>query len=121
MHYLRDWVAPLRELRRVLRDAGVVVFSTHHPMADMDLSTSGDYFATELLHDRWTKAEKTFEVSFWRRPLSAMFKAIAEAGFRVDSLAEPRPLDECRDRFPDDWKRLTTEPQFLFFRLVPAS
>jgi SAM-dependent methyltransferase len=120
LHYLEDWVAPLRELRRVMRDTGTLVFSTHHPTADMELSVSGDYFATELLHDRWTKGEQTFEVTFWRRPLSAMLDAIAEAGFRVDRLTEPQPLEECRERFPEDWKRLTTEPWFLFFRVSPS-
>ena len=113
LHYLEDWVAPLKELRRVLRDTGTLVFSTNHPTADMEISKSGDYFATELLHDRWTKGDRTFDVSFWRRPLTAMFEAIAEAGFRVDRLTEPRPLEECRDRFPEEWKRLTTEPWFV--------
>jgi SAM-dependent methyltransferase len=119
LHYLEDWVVPLKELRRVLRDSGTLVFSTHHPTADMEISRSGDYFATELLHDRWMKGDSTFDVSFWRRPLTAMFDAIAEAGFRVDRVTEPQPLEECRDRFPEAWRRLTTEPWFLFFRLTP--
>jgi hypothetical protein len=96
-----------------------LVFSTHHPASDVQLSTSGDYFATELIHDRWTKGGKDFDVSFWRRPLTAMFAAIAEAGFRVDCLSEPAPLDECRERFPEAWERLSTQPHFLFFRLTP--
>jgi SAM-dependent methyltransferase len=41
LHYLRDWVAPLRELRRVLRPGGAVVFSTHHPASDVELSAPG--------------------------------------------------------------------------------
>ena len=52
LHYLRDWVAPLRELRRVLRPDGTLVFSTHHPASDVHLAASGSYFATELIHDR---------------------------------------------------------------------
>jgi SAM-dependent methyltransferase len=42
MHYLRDWVPTLRELRRVLRPDGVFVLSTHHPAVDAELSDSGD-------------------------------------------------------------------------------
>lgn len=119
LHYLRDWVAPLRELHRVLRRDGVLVFSTHHPAMDVRLAESGNYFATELIDDRWSKGGRSFAVKFWRRPLTDMFAAIREAGFWVDQVSEPRPLDECRERFPEDWERLTTRPQFLFFRLTP--
>lgn len=119
LHYLRDWVAPLRELRRVLRPDGTLVFSTHHPALDLRLAASGNYFATELIHDRFTKAGKSYEVRFWRRPLSEMFSAFAQAGLRVERLSEPQPLPECRERFPEAWERLTTQPNFLFFRLTP--
>jgi ubiquinone/menaquinone biosynthesis C-methylase UbiE len=49
LHYLRDWIGPLRELRRVLRPGGALVMSTHHPASDVKLSVSGKYFETELL------------------------------------------------------------------------
>jgi SAM-dependent methyltransferase len=120
MHYLRDWVPTLRELRRVLRPDGVVVLSTHHPAMDVELADSGDYFATELLTDRWLVGGREHEVRFWHRPLSRMFAEIAEAGFRVESLSEPQPLPEMRERFPEAWARLTTKPHFLFLRLVPV-
>lgn len=119
IHYLHDWVPPLTELRRVLRRDGALVLSTHHPARDIELSTTGNYLATELMTDRWEKGGKTFDVRFWRRPLSAMFAAFDEAGFDVRKLTEPLPLPECRERFPDKWKRLSTEPNFLFFRLSP--
>lgn len=117
IHYLHDWIPPLGELRRVLRPKGVLVLSSHHPARDIELSTTGNYLATDLLTDRWEKGGKEFVVRFWRRPLGAMFAAFDEAGFDVRKLAEPHPLPECRERFPDKWKRLSTEPNFLFFRL----
>jgi len=100
-----------------LKPGGVVVFSTHHPSWDVLRSDSADYFATELIRDYWSKGGRDYEVRFWRRPLTAMFSAIAEAGFRVDNLVEPQPRAECRERFPDAWQQITTQPTFLFFRL----
>jgi SAM-dependent methyltransferase len=118
MHYLRDWAPALRELRRVLRPEAVLVLSTHHPAMDAELAESGDYFATELLRDVWTVGGREHEVRFWHRPLSRMFREIADGGFRVDALSEPRPLPEVRERFPDAWERLSKNPHFLFLRLI---
>jgi SAM-dependent methyltransferase len=121
LHYLEDWLEPLRELRRVLRAAGTLVLSTHHPSWDVTLSDSGDYFATELIQDCWERGGRPFEVTYWRRPLTAMVAAMRSAGFRIDTIEEPFPLEECRERFPEDWQKLTTRPAFLFFRLVASS
>lgn len=120
IHYLHDWVAPLRELRRVLRRDGALVLSTHHPAQDVALSRDGNYFATEHLHDRWSLGTTTFDVQFWRRPLTAMFSAFAAAGLSVDVVQEPMPVDECRQLHPDAWAALTTKPAFIFFRLKPG-
>jgi SAM-dependent methyltransferase len=120
MHYLRDWVPTLHELRRVLRPDGAFVLSTHHPVADAELAGIGNYFAVELLHDRWTLGERQHDVRFWHRPLSAMFREIRAGGFRIDELVEPQPLPQVRERFPYDWERLTTKPHFLILRLIPT-
>lgn len=121
MHYLHDWCEPLRELRRVLHPRGSLVFSTHHPAMDLALSESGNYFDIELITDTWDLAGDAHEVRFWRRPLSDMFAAFQTAGLRVVAFREPQPLEECRDRFPEAWTALTTQPRFAFFALSPAT
>lgn len=120
LHYLHDWVGPLRELRRVLKPDGELILSTHHPASDIELSATGSYFDTELVHERWNLDGKTFEVHFWRRPMSAMFSAFYQAGFSVHAFLEPQPLPECRTKFPQAWQALTTKPSFAFFRLRPT-
>lgn len=121
MHYLHNWVEPLRELRRVLQPAGQLIVSTHHPTNELNLPVSSNYFATELIRERWNLSGKEFDVHFWRRPLSAMFAAFESAGFGVRSFLEPMPLPECREQFPDAWEELTTRPAFAFFKLVPLA
>jgi SAM-dependent methyltransferase len=118
LHYLADWAAPLREFHRILAPNGAVVFSTHHPAMDWQLHSRADYFAVKQVTETWTKDGQPFDVTFWRRPLTAMTAAIAEAGFVIDRLVEPAAVPELRHRDPDDYQRLLTSPVFLFFRLA---
>jgi len=119
MHYLVDWVPTLREFRRVLAPGGRVVLSTHHPGEDWHWFERPNYFAIEQVVDRFPIGDETTEVRFYRRPLSAVFAAIREGGFQVDELAEPVPLPECAERFPEVYASLTTTPRFLYLRLLP--
>jgi ubiquinone/menaquinone biosynthesis C-methylase UbiE len=120
LHYVRSWEEPLLEFRRVLKPDGAVVFSTHHPAMDWQLHSPDDYFACKQVTETWSKRSREFDVTFWRRPLTAMAEAIASAGFLIDRLIEPMPSPELRDRDRDAYELLCTRPQFLFFRLRPA-
>ncbi len=120
MHYVRDWESVLKELRRVLRPQGTVVFSTHHPTLDWQLSSPDDYFAIKQVTDTWEKGTGQFEVTFWRRPLTAMCEAIASGGFVIERLVEPAPLPALAQHDADAYKEISTKPRFLFFRLHPS-
>ena len=97
-----------------------VVFSTHHPTMDWQLHCPDDYFVMEQVAETRSKGSQDFQVTFWRRPLTAMTEAIAAAGFVIERLIEPEPSGELRDRDPEAYALLSTKPQFLFFRLRPA-
>jgi len=120
LHYVRDWETPLREFRRVLAPDGAVLFSTHHPTMDWQLHCPDDYFAVKQVTETWSKGSGEFEVTFWRRPLTAMTEAITSAHFLIERLVEPEPSPGLRDRDPEAYELLSTKPQFLFFRLRPG-
>ena len=115
LHYIDDWGAPLSEFRRELVPGGKLVISTHHPFCDHVLAGSRDYFGKFQLDDRWEKGGEVMEMRYWRRPLHAMTDALTAAGFTIDMIVEPLPLPETRERFPADYRLLSTQPQFLFF------
>lgn len=121
LHYMRDWEVVLGEFRRVLTPDGVVVFSTHHPAMDWQLLSREDYFVTRQFTETWKKGHGEYEVTFWRRPLTAMTQAIHDAGFVIERLIEPAPLPALADRDPEVYRLLATQPRFLFFRLRPVT
>jgi SAM-dependent methyltransferase len=121
LHYLADWARPLAEFHRVLAPGGAVVFSTHHPSMDWQLHSPEDYFAVKQVTEVWTRDGESFDVTFWRRPLTAMTEAISGAGFVIDQLVEPAPAAELRQRDPKNYDKIRMSPRFLFFRLVKRS
>jgi SAM-dependent methyltransferase len=119
MHYVADWDVPLGEFHRVLAPDGAVVFSTHHPAMDWQLHSPDDYFAVRQVSERWSLGTGGgFDVTFWRRPLTAITESVYHAGFLIERLVEPAPVPELADVDADDYHRLRTSPAFLFFRLV---
>jgi SAM-dependent methyltransferase len=119
LHYIEAWEPVLREVRRVLRPSGTAVFSTHHPTMDWLAPPPEDDFPTTSVTEVWEKGTGEFEVTFWRRPLTAMTDAIATAGFVVERLVEPEPAPDLAESHPGAYATLRASPRFLFFRLEP--
>ncbi|MFB2770522.1 class I SAM-dependent methyltransferase [Pelatocladus sp. BLCC-F211] len=114
LHYLKDWESVFKEFHRILLSKGLLLFSTHHPFMDFQFFEKADYFATELIEDSWNSFGDTpVRVRFYRRPLSAMTSALNNAGFVIKKIVEPRPTEECKLLYPQDYKKLSTKPWFL--------
>lgn len=117
LHYIEDWSVPLESFAAALRPGGWAVVSLDHPFGPRMRNQRGGYFDTELVSETWRKADVEVTQQFWRRPLAAALGAFADAGFRVDRVAEPQPSAEALRLFPDDLAVVVGVPSFIVYRL----
>src|SRR5215510_7282448 len=113
LHYIRDWGSMLSEFCRILKPDGWFLFSTTHPAADAIRLQTHRYQEVELIDDYW---EWVGTVRYYRRPLSAIIKAITNSGLIVEQLVEPLPTEEFRKIKPNSYQRLLRQPEFLLIR-----
>jgi SAM-dependent methyltransferase len=101
LDYVADLDRCLREIRRVLRPAGVLALSVLHPA---DLSTDDapphgwhrSWFAGRMGW-RWDGlADDAVDLVSWFRSASDWFTACTAAGLVVERLLEPAPVDDPR-------------------------
>ena len=106
LHYLKDWAAPLAELRRVLVPGGRLIVANNHPFVYKLAYPDADYFAQREFAEDYTFAGQPAVLTYWHRPLSAMIAAFTAAGFRVTVISEPPAAPGARERFPDTFAEI---------------
>lgn len=109
LQHLRDWAPVLSEFRRLLAPGGCIVLSTTHPLTD--LPPAADYFAITETSEEWEGYG--LEMPCYRRSFGQIWRDVASAGLRIETLVEPQA--------PGDDPFVTRQPWALCLRLVPAA
>ncbi|WP_257280927.1 class I SAM-dependent methyltransferase [Endozoicomonas sp. ISHI1] len=116
VHYIEDVSLLFGDVKRLLKQGGVFIFSTHHPVVDLEVSPSGNYFQKELVTEEWDTVGHLVEVSFYRRSLTEWFESLASVGLCVTQLSEGKPTERMKSLCAESYKRLSTTPHFIFFK-----
>lgn len=120
LDYVEELEPTFRELRRVARPGGRLVFSMGHPMSDwMHPAIRGDgrYFERRRFGMHWSGfGEPQPFVEGYRRPLAEILNGLTAAGWTLDKVVEPLPLPEMKAVDPRHYAELWRAPAFICIR-----
>lgn len=133
IHYLEDWTKALKEAFRILKPGSGYLFSCGHPVYSAAEHIRADDRVSEY-QLVWSK-DKTTETTTvigdyvnrramnfndwicWHESIGEICSEIAAAGFVIELIHEPKPLDKMKDVAPNDYAVLTKIPNFIIFKL----
>lgn len=117
MDYVKDWLSTFREFHRLLKPAGLLIFSMEHPFIKyFDHQETSRYFDTDLVEYTWHGFGAPVSVPSYRRPLGAVLNPLLAAGFTLDYLLEPLPIPEFKAADPKNYAELLHSPGFMCVR-----
>jgi SAM-dependent methyltransferase len=114
LHYQANLSMVFAEWARLLRPAGTLVFSTHHPVHDQASILEPGYLNAELIEEEWGWLGE--KMRYYRRPLRDLIDPLADAGFLIERICEPDPSEALKRRDPEGYDRLCRLPAFIFVR-----
>lgn len=137
IHYIEDWTETFKEVFRVLKPNSYFLFSCNHPAngameiidtenvrefrldiisnkATKEITVVGDYLNRRKLKDALGKDT----VSNWSKPFGEIISEAQSAGFIIDRLVEPRPLEKMKEIKAPHYELLNKIPGFVIFRLL---
>jgi ubiquinone/menaquinone biosynthesis C-methylase UbiE len=117
MDYVKDWRSAFKEFFRVLKPAGILVFSIEHPYVKYDQHRqTSNYFEVDRVEYTWRGFGEPVRVPSYRRPMGEVINPLVETGFMLEKLLEPLPTPEFKQADPEDYEQLMRSPGFLCLR-----
>ncbi|MGF1720717.1 class I SAM-dependent methyltransferase [Vibrio kyushuensis] len=116
LHYIEDLDVVFKDVHRVLKSGGYMVFSTHHPFADFECTLSGNYFDRELIEEEWDTVGISVSVSFYRRSLAELCNAVTSSGLLISKISEGEVDEKVKEMCSSTYERLKQNPNFIFIR-----
>lgn len=124
IHYVEDTETLFQSIFQTLKPGGRLVFSVQHPLltSSFKSSESGERRSSWIVDDYFYSGKRVEnwlgeQVVKYHRSTGEYFSALANAGFKIESLTEPKPDPEQFSN-PEEYKRRMRIPLFLLFSCV---
>jgi ubiquinone/menaquinone biosynthesis C-methylase UbiE len=114
MDYIADWRSVFRHFHRILKPAGLLVFSAGHPSFEAAYYKTQNYFEVEQVSAVWKGFGPIVEVPCYRRSLMDAVNSVVDSGFDLIQLVEPRPTADFQKAEPIKYDLLTRQQPAFF-------
>jgi SAM-dependent methyltransferase len=114
LHDMTELESVISEIARVLEPGGVLCVAIIHPL-NRPVEKLDDYFSERRFSEPMTLRGLTMSFEGLDRPLESYTRALADHGFVIDELREPRPLPATVERRPE-LAPAARKPFFLHLR-----
>lgn len=129
-HYVEDFDKLIRDIYRLLKDDGLLIFSQEHPIGtgtilndacnDSDNINLGDknyYLVSDYnINGKRIVNWNNCEVVKYHRNFSYIINTLQKNNFKIEDMLEPTPSDEVLARKPK-YKNQFDKPFFLFIKV----
>jgi len=114
LHYVKDLDFTLKELGRILKPNGKLIFSIHHPIMTYLYFSLENYFEEILLEDVINK----IPVYFYHRSFDSISNSLFNNNFLIERIIEPKPIKKFKEQDEKNYKKLNKKPHFIIFKTI---
>jgi ubiquinone/menaquinone biosynthesis C-methylase UbiE len=116
----------LEEAARVLKSGGTLLFSDTHPVAEAKGRWENDEIGAPLIIEDYFSQDKrkwqiengsgrTITLKYYSRTIEQCTNMIADAGFKILRIAEPKPKKSLKKSDPVHYDRCSRIPYFIIY------
>ncbi len=126
VHYLKDWSVMFKEIRRVLKKGGILIFSTGNPMSESverikykgkTFRVYGNYFTERKLNYLWDTETGKAKVFAYHITYETLIKRILKSGFEIIGYSDCPPIKIAKKDFPEDYESYLKRPSFCAWKV----